>query len=152
MKFFLPCPACAAPLTPWSSSADTTGGQFLATTRCSSTSNSSSGLLGEKPGLLATPSLQQNGSVYLGRFFVFKLIRCGKGYASTNLLYAAWMSSSLMRLPSASVGAGAICIDSLTAVKFRRLEYQGVGVPSITGEKNESHVLSSVSFSNKFLP
>lgn len=39
------------------------GGQFLATTRCSSTSSSSSELLGEKTGLLATPSIQQNGSV-----------------------------------------------------------------------------------------
>ncbi|EWC93786.1 hypothetical protein HMPREF1492_0859 [Atopobium sp. BS2] len=45
-----------------------TGGQFLATTRCSSTSSSSSELLGEKPGLLATPPIKQNGSVYLGRF------------------------------------------------------------------------------------
>lgn len=39
------------------------GGQFLATTRCSSTSSSSSELLGEKTGLLATPPLKQNGSV-----------------------------------------------------------------------------------------
>ena len=55
-----------------------TGGQFLATTRCSSTSSSSSELLGEKTGLLATPSLKQNGSVYLGRFLVFKCLTYGK--------------------------------------------------------------------------
>lgn len=47
-----------------------TGGQFLATTRCSSTSSSSSELLGEKTGLLATPPLKQNGSVTWAVFVV----------------------------------------------------------------------------------
>ena len=55
-----------------------TGGQFLATTRCSSTSSASSELLGEKIGLLATPPLKQNGSVYLGRFFGVKMLNVWK--------------------------------------------------------------------------
>ena len=85
MRFFLLWLACVVLLTPWSSSADTTGGQFLATTRCSSTSSASSELLGEKTGLLATPPLKQNGSVTWAVFGV-QMLNVWKNYALTNLL------------------------------------------------------------------
>ena len=55
-----------------------TGGQFLAITRCSSTSSASSELLGEKIGLLATPSLKQNGSVTWAVFFGVQMLNVWK--------------------------------------------------------------------------